>query len=50
VNCCCEKLVAEAGVVWEPRGWGMSDVKAATKQRLVKTVTLTRPNVSYSDL
>jgi hypothetical protein len=39
VSCCCEKLVAEAGDSSGTQRRGTTAVEAATKQRLVKTVT-----------
>jgi hypothetical protein len=39
VSCCCEKLVAEARDSLGPQGSGVSNIEAAAKQRLVKTVT-----------
>jgi hypothetical protein len=52
VNCCCEKLVAEArDSLGTQRKEKVCHLEAATKQQLVKTLnSLRRPSVPYSDL
>jgi hypothetical protein len=51
LNCCCEKLVAEAREQFgNPEEGEPLRLEVATKQRLMKTNRLRIPSVSYSDL